>query len=300
MSLETKTLDVVGTGSMVLDEISYVPRLLGSDGKMLIHQDANRPAVRRLPGGVTLNHLGWAACLGLRTGIFGKQADDEAGRLLREAMDALGIERSIDCSGSVSSTARVYVDDTQQRAIYMARGATAELTPDEVTRTHAALLSRARIVTSEISQVSLCVVERSFRIARANDALTVLDFDVPAAEAVPALGSNAELRAVLELADVIKVSRGSLMGLSSHSEPEDQAREMARSLGSSAVIVTLGRHGALLHHRSQSTRSPGHAVEVIDPTGAGDAFLGGMLYGLAREPSWAATLTFNNPARAAY
>ncbi len=48
--------------------------------------------VRLYVGGVVLNHLGWAAILGLRTGICGRQADDEGGRFLRAGMARAGIE----------------------------------------------------------------------------------------------------------------------------------------------------------------------------------------------------------------
>ena len=89
---EVKGLDVVGIGSMVVDRLHRVKRILGADEKGILRSSAPGGHEVRV-GGVVLNHLGWAAVLGLPTGIFGKQADDEGGRFLRGAMDRLGIAR---------------------------------------------------------------------------------------------------------------------------------------------------------------------------------------------------------------
>ena len=145
--------------------------------------------MRRLVGGVVLNHLGWARVLGLRTAIFGKQGDDPNGRFLRAGMERLGIAHRIDLGGSASSFAQVYVDPSGARAIYMARGATGEYTPDEVESQHRSVIGDAAVVTTEISQLPLATVKRVLELARAAGARTVVDLDVSLADAVPALGS---------------------------------------------------------------------------------------------------------------
>ena len=121
----------------------------------------------RYVGGVVLNHLGWAAALGLRTGIFGKQADDEAGRFLRAAMDALGIEHQLVLDGSATSLAEIFVDDAGARAIYMAPGATAETSAAQVRTQHAAFIRRAARLTTEVSQLPLAAALAALEIARA-------------------------------------------------------------------------------------------------------------------------------------
>ncbi|MGH9417327.1 MAG: PfkB family carbohydrate kinase [Terriglobales bacterium] len=55
-------------------------------------------------------------------------------------------------------------------------------------------------------------------------------------------------------------------------------------LGPAAVVIKRGEHGATLYTRSQYFGVPGYPLEdVLDPTGAGDAFAGGMLGYLARD-----------------
>jgi sugar/nucleoside kinase (ribokinase family) len=89
---------------MVVDRVHRAPRILGSDEKGILRDVGHGAPVRTYVGGVVLNHLGWAAALGLQTGIFGRQADDEGGRFLRAAMDRFGIERDLRSPRSSSTT----------------------------------------------------------------------------------------------------------------------------------------------------------------------------------------------------
>lgn len=280
MSDAAKTWDVAGTGSMVVDEIHLAPRILGADEKSLLRADERGEVVRRLVGGVVLNHLGWARVLGLRTAIFGKQGDDPNGRFLRAGMERLGIAHRIDLGGSASSFAQVYVDPSGARAIYMARGATAEYTPEEVEAQHQSVISAAAVVTTEVSQLPLATVRRVLELAREAGARTVVDLDVSLADAVPALGSEEELLAVLRLADVIKPSLSGLDGLVPGGTARKRARALAERTGAKLVALTLGPAGCLLLDESDAIAVSAAQVRVIDTTGAGDAFLGGLLAGL--------------------
>ena len=229
-------------------------RILGADEKSLLRADEHGETVRRLVGGVVLNHLGWARVLGLRTAIFGKQADDPNGRFLRAGMERLGIAHRIDLGGSASSFAQVYVDPSGARAIYMARGATAEYTPEEVESQHHAVISAASVVTTEVSQLPLATVRRVLELAREAGARTVVDLDVSLADAVPALGSEEELLAVLRLADVIKPSLSALDGLVPGGTARKRARALAERTGAKLVALTLGPAGCARARRGRRHR----------------------------------------------
>src|SRR5271170_6485036 len=148
-------LDAAGCGSMVVDLFHRTPRIISAEEKILLDTDGKTPAVESAVGGLTLNHLGWARVLGLKTGIFGKMGNDRNGEILRAGMDRLGIEHHLTLDGSASSFAAIFLDRQGKRAIYMMRGATAELTPNEIRRFHAAFIRRARMVSTEISQLPL-------------------------------------------------------------------------------------------------------------------------------------------------
>jgi arabinose-5-phosphate isomerase len=271
---------------MVVDAIHRVDRFAERDQKVLLGDHPDGSPVHRFVGGVTLNHLGWAGILGLRVAVFGKQGEDSDGRFLRDGMRRAGVDARLDLSGRASSFAQVYLDGEGGRAIYMARGATAEVTPEEVDTIHREVIERAATVTTEISQLPLPVARRVLEIARQAGARTVVDLDVPLEDAVPALGTREEFDAVLRLADVLKPSLIATRGLVSSEDPSEVARELAGSLDGAAVVITTGSEGCVGLVEGTTLASPGCRVEVADTTGAGDAFLGGLLAGLHYGLGW--------------
>jgi len=57
-----------------------------------------------------------------------------------------------------------------------------------------------------------------------------------------------------------------------------------------ALIITLGENGAQIHHGGGIEAIPAvKAKQVLDPTGCGDAFRGGLLYGIENGLGWATT-----------
>jgi adenosine kinase len=57
-----------------------------------------------------------------------------------------------------------------------------------------------------------------------------------------------------------------------------------------AFVVTLGARGALVHADGAQIEIPSvKPEEVVDPTGCGDAFRAGLLYGLAAGLDWPTT-----------
>ncbi len=61
--------------------------------------------------------------------------------------------------------------------------------------------------------------------------------------------------------------------------------EIARGIG--AVIVTLAAEGSLVHADGAEMRIPAVRPDtLVDPTGCGDAYRAGLLYGMARAWSW--------------
>ena len=295
-------LDVVGIGSMVVDRVHRVRRVIGADQKAILRALPDGGPVRAFTGGVVLNHLGWAAALGLRAGIFGRQADDENGRILRDAMDRAGIERDIVLDGSASSFAEIFVDDVGGRAIYMAQGATAETMPEHIRRDHAAFIRRAARLTTEVSQLRLDTALEALRIAREAGIPTVVDLDLPPSEALAqGLGDEATLVAVLSAADLLKPSRSAARELASRAgaDPGDLSRELRKRFGCGAVVVTDGEAGCAIDARDFSGFVPARPVKVQDTTGAGDAFLGGVLVALHQGLGWEAAGRLGNACGAA-
>ncbi len=281
-------LDAVGIGSMVVDRVHRAARILGGDEKGILRSVEGAGPVRLSVGGVVLNHLGWAAALGLRAGIFGRQARDEGGRFLRAAMDGAGIEHDLILEGSATSLAEIFVDDEGGRAIYMAPGATSETTALHVRRDHADFIRRARRLTTEVSQLPLAAALEALSIAREAGIPTVVDLDVPPSDAVAGLGSAGELDGVLRAADLLKPSKSAAREIAPAAG--DDALALARAVrerfGNPVVVLTDGEAGCAIAADGFEGSVKGYATRAVDTTGAGDAFLGGLLAALHHGLGW--------------
>jgi arabinose-5-phosphate isomerase len=280
-------LDVVGCGSMVVDLFYRTPRIIKADEKVILDANGSGAAIEQASvGGVVLNHLGWARVLGLETGIFGKMGDDRNGEFLRDGMERLGIRHHLTLDGSASSYATVFVDPAGNRAIYMMRGATAELKASEIRARHGGFITTARMVSTEISQLPLKTVIAILKFAKENSIPTVLDLDVPPSDAIRTLGTRAELDQALKLATYLKPAKGAAREIAEGGDALKMAEQIRARYGNDAVIMTAGADGCAISALDASVRVPAFKVKVVDTTGAGDAFLGGVLAGLMWKLKW--------------
>jgi adenosine kinase len=98
--------------------------------------------------------------------------------------------------------------------------------------------------------------------------------------------SGAELLEFVQLADYVTVNDYEAQMLQ---ERTGQTIEQLATLVQ-AFVVTLGARGSLVHTRSGVIEIPCvKAAQLVDPTGCGDAFRAGLLYGLANGLDWATT-----------
>ncbi|WP_019243321.1 MULTISPECIES: carbohydrate kinase family protein [Bacillus] len=90
---------------------------------------------------------------------------------------------------------------------------------------------------------------------------------------------QATVQEFLPFAHIIKVSDEELEFITGISDEKEAIRSLF--VGDvKAVVYTKGAKGAELHLKDQMYRSSGFKVTVSDTTGAGDAFIGGLLYAL--------------------
>jgi len=78
---------------------------------------------------------------------------------------------------------------------------------------------------------------------------------------------------------LVKVNREEAQLLSAESDPARGAEALCAQLGARVVVVTLGAEGALVRGETRANAN-GVAADVVDTTGAGDAFLGVLVAAL--------------------
>ena len=141
--------------------------------------------------------------------------------------------------------------------------------------------------------------------------MSVLEIPVAAAARAMELGKKHGVRTILNPAPATALSEGVLqnvdyltpnetelrilLGLAPDdpSDTVDLARQLcARGVGN--LIVTMGEKGALILTQDGQETMPGVPVEVVDTTGAGDAFNAGLAVALAEGKSLAEAATFAN------
>ena len=104
--------------------------------------------------------------------------------------------------------------------------------------------------------------------------------------------------AILQNVDVLTPNESELrilLGLSPDASTSDL--DLARHLqkrGVKTVVVTRGEKGALIIHQDKVIEIPGIGVDVVDTTGAGDAFSAGLAVALAEKKELVEAVQFAN------
>jgi sugar/nucleoside kinase (ribokinase family) len=287
-------VDVVGIGSCGVDYFAIVPRLLGPEEKI----SASRMEIHA--GGVTGNNLTQVARLGATTGWLGLIGDDENGRLIQkaftdDAMDLSGVEV---VRGEYSTMTWIPVDARGERCIYMFPNINGKLSVDQVRNRFAPHIRRAKHFHTEASQLPIAPVKEAMQIAKQAKVRVLFDLDVsPSFFAQMNLGTQEELTEALKFVDVLKPCKAAAREITGESD-YDAIADKLLDLGPSMVAITLGADGCLIASREERVRVPAFQVKVVDTTGAGDAFMGGLSYGLLQGWDFARVGIFANACAA--
>jgi sugar/nucleoside kinase (ribokinase family) len=272
----TAKVDVVGIGSCTVDYFAIVPRLLGPEEKI----NATRMEIHA--GGVTANNLTQVARLGASAGWLGLIGDDENGRIIQKAftgdgMDLSGIEV---VKGEHSSLTWIPVDVAGERCIYMFPNVTGKISVHQILTRFAQHIQGAKHFHTEASQLPIAPVKQAMHLAHDASVRVLFDLDVaPSFFAQANLGTQDELCSALRLADVLKPCKAAAREMTGEADYEKIAKSML-GLGPKIVALTLGVDGCIIASSGKITHIPALKVEVVDTTGAGDAFMGGLSFGL--------------------
>ncbi|ATW42702.1 aminoimidazole riboside kinase [Glaesserella parasuis] len=94
------------------------------------------------------------------------------------------------------------------------------------------------------------------------------------------------VNSVVAMADVLKFSEEELILLTNTTNLEDATKEVTSLYPEKLIIITLGKDGAIYHLNGKSQVVAGKALKPVDTTGAGDAFVSGLLAGLSQVSNW--------------
>jgi len=261
-----RNLEVIGFGALNMDHLHRVDRLV-LDGETCIQHTA------RSPGGSAANTVYGLSRLGVKTGLLGAVGDDEDGKAILDDLRQVGVDTShvriVDNvpTGSVMG----FVDEGGRRALYVSPGANSRIGREDV---ELAYVAQARILhlTSFVDEKQLAVQE------------WLVEEIPPQVQVSFAPGSLYARRGAEVLSRILR--RTAFLFVN-----EDEAEDLGgvRGLcdrGCQVVVITLGEKGCRVvkvgasGHPEEDHLIEAVAIQVVDTTGAGDAFAAGFLYGV--------------------
>jgi sugar/nucleoside kinase (ribokinase family) len=230
------------------------------------------------PGGCAANTAIALGKLGVPAAVCGRVGDDLLGDFVERDLRSRGIDtsgvRSTDGYGT-SKTVIVPVVGEDRRFIHTF-GANAALTAGDI--------DPAALEAAEVIYVGGYLILPSLREddlaerlreARARGTKIVLDVAVPVGQKLPADAA----RMLLPLADYFVPNADEAFALTGETDPQRQAEQFVEH-GANAVVIKLGERGAYVRSGGDAFEVHAPHMEVVEPSGAGDAFAAGLMVGL--------------------
>ncbi|HTE63601.1 MAG TPA: ribokinase [Solirubrobacteraceae bacterium] len=218
-------------------------------------------------GGKGANQAVAVARAGARVEMIGCVGADAAGEALLTGLRAAGVEtagvRTLD--DAPSGTALIVVDAAGENSIVVVPGANARLSAADVER---ALEPAGRVVLAQLEVPEEAVVAATRAVGR-------FVLNASPARPVPSV--------LLEAADPLIVNAGEAAAITGADAGDAAALTAAAlALGVRSIVITLGGRGARWTTPEWSIERAAPTVDVVDTTGAGDAFAGTLAARLSR------------------
>jgi ribokinase len=244
-------------------------------------------------GGKGANQAAAAAILGASVAFLGRVGDDGFGGPLVRSLADKGVDTGLmrEVPGSSTGAAFITVTPDGENAITVAPGANRRLTAEDVDDASESI-GDAKVLVAQM-EIPPEVVLRAVEFAAASGTRVLLNlappFEVP--------------RALLEKLDPLVINEHeAAFLLGERVEGVDGALDAAPrllALGPGSVVVTLGEDGAVFSDGESAQHLTAPKVEVVDTTGAGDAFVGALAAKLAGDASLEDAVTYAVRAGAA-
>ena len=266
--LGTETLDVVVVGDVMVDVLAAMsgPLARGSD---------TPSAVTTAGGGSAANVAVWLAAQGVPTSYVGRVGDDALGRESVEALTDRGVTAWVSTEADLTTgTCIVLVEPGGERSMLPDAGANATLAaadlPQRAFRPGGHLhLSGYTLLNPGSRDAGLAALS----MAAAADMTVSID---PSSAAPLAVLGAARFLSMTRGVDLLLANRDEAAVLAGTSDPHLAAQRLGDTYRE--VVVKLGADGAMWQQGFIGASAPAErGVEVVDTTGAGDAFAAGFL-----------------------
>ena len=268
--MKLKDQAVIMLGDINVDNIWPVPAIPqpGRDGLV--------DSVKMKSGGAILNSSIVLDRLGVQTVLLGCVGEDIWADYLRRAL----AETQIDLSALQTSSKEnsgldfILVTPDGERTMFGYRGANRWLDPQKITP---ALFQDAGML--HISGYALLEAPQSDAALRAVGYASQRNIPVSIDTGLePVMRNKAGFLEILPALAICISGVEEVDQLLGAGSPQEAAEKLIAA-GVGLAAIKLGREGSLLMRKGERMRCQSFAVDVVDTTGAGDAFSAGLVYG---------------------
>ncbi len=257
-------MDVVGLGALNYDRL-YAVEKIAKPGEEVGVID-----VKGCPGGSAANTIAGLARLGLSTGFIGIVGDDVEGKMVVDDFVAEGVDvsRVRRVKGS-TGIALAVVDEQGERALYVHPGVNDALSIDDEDvdyASNAQFIHTSSFVSAEQLEMQKRLMNKTKAKVSFAPGMLCFRFKFDA------------LKPIIARCHVVFLNEAEVRSLTGAGHKKGS--KILLDAGAEMMVVTLGKKGCYIANESIYMAPP--KAEVVDTTGAGDAFAAGFLYGLLR------------------
>ncbi|EDL63139.1 aminoimidazole riboside kinase [Bacillus sp. SG-1] len=257
--------------------------------------DQENISYQKSPGGAPANVSVGLARLGAKSTFLGKVGKDVLGEFLKDTLENYGVRTNQMFLTPDTRTGVVFVtnaeDGERSFDFYIDPSADRFLEAAEIDE--ADFTSHKILHFGSISMISSPAKEathHAVKLAKENGMLVSYDPNLRLGLWDTEENARETIVTMLGKADFLKISEEELEFITGEKELDAGVEEM-RKYNIPLMIITMGAEGCYVYTKDGHKHVPAMKVRAVDTTGAGDAFVSGMLYRLNELEGDIASLT---------
>lgn len=263
-------MDIVSVSTYAMDVMMNVDRLPGEDGFAVVTNNTY------LPGGSGTNVMVQASRLGASTGFMGLLGSDTLGDDIIKSLKAEGMDTSrvLRKEGGISLHTDIVVDSEGKKFILLNMGDSfLAYDPKDVDKDY---ISNAKVYYTDLLPYGAAL--EGLKSAKESGLKTGFNMQVDLYTMNGFGASKEDVLGSLKYVDLFAPCRSGLYQICG-TEDLDECLGYIRKHFKGTLLVTLGSKGAVaFDENDRRYECAARNVKAVDTTGAGDSFMGAMLY----------------------
>ncbi|MGD6849539.1 aminoimidazole riboside kinase [Rossellomorea aquimaris] len=265
--------------------------------------DEQNTTYQKSPGGAPANVAVGLARLGARSTFLGKVGDDVLGRFLQETLQEYGVRTNQMLLTPDARSGVVFVtngeDGERSFDFYIDPSADRFLEVNDIDEED--FLTHKILHFGSISLISSPAKEathHAVKVAKENGLLVSYDPNLRIGLWDSEESARETIKSLLPEADVLKISEEELEFITGEKNIEAGAAKL-KAYNIPFLIITMGAEGSFVYVGDARQYVPAMKVKAVDTTGAGDAFVSGILYSVHEYTGDIESLSIEEAARMA-